>query len=70
MLSFYLLVLTVVALIIIGGYDSTMRLVAFIDLNTRYAFLKMRMWFFKKRIERQLSKDIKEIKSKKEKPNV
>tara|TARA_X000000950_G_scaffold273815_1_gene358060 strand:+ start:365 stop:577 length:213 start_codon:yes stop_codon:yes gene_type:complete len=70
MLFFYLLVLTVVALIIIGGYDSTMRLVAFIDLNTRYAFLKMRMWFFKKRIERQLSKDIKEIKSKKEKPNV
>ena len=67
MLFFYLLVLTVVALIIIGGYDSTMRLVAFIDLNTRYAFLKMRMWFFKKRIERQLSKDIKEIQSKKEK---
>jgi hypothetical protein len=70
MLFFYLLVLTVVALIIIGGYDSTMRLVAFIDLNTRYTFLKMRMWFFKKRIERQLSKDIKKIKSKKEKPNV
>ena len=70
MLFFYLLVLTVVALIIIGGYDSTMRLVAFIDLNTRYAFLKAKMWFFKKRIERQLSKDIKEIQSKKEKSNV
>jgi hypothetical protein len=70
MLFFYLLVLTVVALIIIGGYDSTMRLVAFIDLNTRYAFIKTRMWFFKKRIEQQLSKDLKKIQSKKEKPDV
>jgi hypothetical protein len=42
-----------------------MRLVAFIDLNTRYAFLKAKMWFFKKQIERQLSKDFKEIQSKK-----
>ena len=70
MLFFYLLVLTFVALIIIGGYDSTMRLVAFIDLNTRYTFLKAKMWFFKKQIERQLSKDFKEIQSKKEKSNV
>jgi hypothetical protein len=70
MLFFYLLVLTVVALIIIGGYDATMRLVAFIDLNTRYAFLNARMWFFKKRIERQLSKDIKKIQSKQENPDV
>ena len=70
MLFFYLLVLTFATLIIIGGYDSTMRLVAFIDLNTRYAFLKTKMWFFKKQIERRLSKDLKEIQSKKEKSNV
>ena len=70
MLFFYLLVLTFATLIIIGGYDSTMRLVAFIDLNTRYAFLKTKMWFFKKQIERRLSKDLKEIQFKKEKSNV
>jgi len=47
-----------------------MRLVAFIDLNTRYSFLRVKMWFFKKQIERRLSKDLKEIQSKKEKSNV
>jgi len=50
----------------IEGYDATMRLVAFIDLNTRYKVLQIRMWFFKKKIEKQLRKDMKNLQSHKE----
>ena len=68
LLVFYLLVLTFVALIIIGGYDATMRLIAFIDLNTRYAFLKaLNCGCSRNKIERELEKDRKEFKSQQEK---
>lgn len=70
MLVFYLVFLTLVALLIVGGYDATMRLVYYMDLNTRFFFVKIRMWFLKKKLERQILKDIKEFKSIKEKSNV
>ena len=70
MTLFYLLVLIFVVLLLAGGYDATMRLIAFIDLNTRYAFLNFRLWMFKKKIERELEKDRKEFKSQQEKNHV
>ena len=57
MLLFYLLFLTVVALVLIGGYDATMRLVIYIDLKIRQFFLDIRIWFFKRKLKKRLLKD-------------
>ena len=67
---FYLGFLTVVALLIVGGYDATMRLFYYIDLNIRFFFIRIRMWFFKKKLERQLQMSLKKFKSSKEKTDV
>jgi len=70
MMVFYLGFLTVVALLIVGGYDATMRLFYYIDLNIRFFFIRIRMWFFKKKLERQLQMSLKKFKSSKEKTDV
>ena len=57
MLLFYLLFLTFVVLILIGGYDATMRLVMYIDLKIRQFFLDIRIWFFKRKLKKRLLKD-------------
>ena len=57
MLLFYLLFLTVVALVLIGGYDATMRLVMYIDLKIRQFFLDIKIWFFKRKLKKRLLKD-------------
>jgi hypothetical protein len=57
MLLFYLLFLTFVALVLIGGYDATMRLVMYIDLKIRQFFLDIRIWFFKRKLKKRLLKD-------------
>tara|TARA_Y100000033_G_scaffold26781_1_gene25466 strand:+ start:215 stop:493 length:279 start_codon:yes stop_codon:yes gene_type:complete len=66
---FYLLVLIFVALILIGGYDATMRLVAYIDLNVRYSFIKLRSYFLMRKLRSQLVKDNKQL-LKEQKKNV
>ena len=70
MILFYLLFLTFIVLLFIGGYDATMRLVAYIDLNTRYKILKLRMWFFKNKIKKDILKQQKELNKSKENSNV
>lgn len=67
MVVFYLLVLTFIALVAIGGYDATLRLVAYIDLLFRYQIVRVRMWFMKKRLEFQLNIDRKTLLRKMEK---
>ena len=57
MLLFYLLFLTFVVLVLIGGYDATMRLVMYIDLKIRQFFLDIRIWFFKRKLKKRLLKD-------------
>jgi hypothetical protein len=57
MLLFYLLFLTFVALVLIGGYDATMRLVMYIDLKIRQFFLDIKIWFFKRKLKKRLLKD-------------
>ena len=57
MTLFYLLMLTVVALVIYGGYDETMKLFAYIDLNIRYFGIKMRMKWMGWKLKRRLIKD-------------
>ena len=57
MLLFYLLFLTIVVLLLIGGYDATMRLVIYIDLRIRQFFLDIRIWFFKRKLKKRILKD-------------
>jgi hypothetical protein len=62
MILFYFLFLTIVVLLVIGGYDSTMRLVMYIDLRIRELILDMRIWFFKRKLKKQLNQERKELK--------
>jgi len=54
---FYLLVLTFVALVAFVGYDATMRLVQFIDLQIRYAGIRVQMKWMEQKLRRRLLKD-------------
>ena len=62
MILFYFLFLTIVVLLVIGGYDSTMRLVMYIDLRIRELILDRRIWFFKRKLKKQLNQERKELK--------
>ena len=57
MTLFYLLMLTIVALVAYAGYDSTMRLIQFIDLQIRYAVVKVQMKWMEQKLRRRLLKD-------------
>ena len=57
MTLFYLLMLTFVALVVFAGYDSTMRLVQFIDLQIRYAGIRVQMKWMEQKLRRRLLKD-------------
>ena len=62
MTLFYLLILTFIALIGIGGYDATMRLVRFLELSFQYhLIMKPRMYLMRKKLERELGIDRKEF---------
>ena len=57
MTLFYLLMLTIVALVAYAGYDETMRLVQFIDLQIRYAGIRAQMKWMGWKLKRKLVKD-------------
>ena len=57
MTLFYLLMLTFVVLVVFAGYDSTMRLVQFIDLQIRYAGIRVQMKWMEQKLRRRLLKD-------------
>lgn len=52
---FYLLVLTLVVLVAIAGIDETSKLIFYLDLQLRYLVIKVKMWFLKKKLEKQLN---------------
>ena len=54
MLAFYLMVLILIGMIWYAGYEGTMRVFAYWDLNLRYAWIRVRMWQMKRRLERDL----------------
>ena len=59
---FYLLILTFIVLIAIGGYDATMRLVRFLELSFQYhLIMKPRMYLMRKKLERELGIDRKQF---------
>lgn len=57
MTLFYLLVLTFVALVAYAGYDETMKLFAYVDLQFRYAIVRVQMKWMGWKLKRRLIKD-------------
>jgi len=57
MAGFYFLMLTFVALVAFAGYDETMKLFVYLDLQIRYAFVKAQMKWMGWKLKRQLIKD-------------
>ena len=57
MTLYYVLMLTIVALVIYAGYDETMRLVQYMDLQIRYAGIRVQMKWMGWKLKRQLIKD-------------
>ena len=62
MLAFYLLVLILIGMIWYAGYEGTMRVFAYWDLQLRYAWIQMRMYFMRKKLESRLLKETAEYK--------
>ena len=57
MISLYLTVVIVALMIAYAGYEGTMRLFAYIDLQIRFIPLRFRIELMKYRLKRQLDKD-------------
>ena len=70
MVVFYFLVLTIIALVAVGGFDATLRLVAYIDLLYRHQIVKVRLWVLKQKLQVQLAKDHKTLLKSQEQKNV
>ena len=57
MLGFYFVLVFVGILIPYAGYEETMKLFAFADLQVRYAFVRLQMKWMGWKLKRQLVKD-------------
>jgi len=53
--------LTFVALVAYAGYDSTIRLIQYLDLQVRYAGIRVQMKLMGWKLKRQLIKDTTEF---------
>ena len=62
MTLYYVLMLTMVALVIYAGYDETMRLIQYMDLQIRYAGIRVQLKWMGWHLKRQLIKDTTEYK--------
>ena len=69
MITFYLLMLTIVALVIYAGYDATMRLIQYLDMQVQYAGITLRMKWLAWKLRRRLSQDIAEYEKLKKETN-
>jgi hypothetical protein len=56
MIAFYLTALIICALIVYAGYETTFRLIYFIELRIKYAWVQVRLYFMKKAFERHMKK--------------
>lgn len=54
MTSFYYCFFIVIFLIIIGGWENTMRLFNFIDISVKYLHVRIKSWFLLVQIQKDL----------------
>jgi len=62
MAGFYLLMLIFVALVAFAGYNETMKIIQYADLQIRYFLILLRMKWLGWKLKRQLVKDTTEFK--------
>ena len=58
MTLFYVLIMTFVLLVAYAGYDATMGLIHLIDLQIRYAWIRVQMKWMERNLKRKLLEDI------------
>ncbi len=61
MIGLYLTVTIVVLLVAYAGFDNTMKLFAYIDLQLRFIPLRIKMKLMKRKLEKQLLIDREEL---------
>ena len=61
MIGLYLTVTIIVLLIAYAGFENTMRLFAYIDLQLRFLPLRIRMEYMKRKLRKQLFIDREEL---------
>ena len=57
MYGFYMLVVFVAILVAIAGVDETLKIFAYVDLQVRYAFIRLQMKWMGWKLKRQLVKE-------------
>jgi len=50
----YLVLLIFLALVVIGGYESTIRLVRYLDLQLRMGFIQIQVFFMRRKLEKEM----------------
>ena len=55
LLGFYITLLIIAFLFAYGGYENTMRLFAYLDLQFRFAIIRVRMYFMARKLRKQLN---------------
>ena len=53
----YFVLVFLLILVAYAGWEETMRLIAFAELQVKYAYVRVRMYQMKKRLKRQLVRD-------------
>jgi hypothetical protein len=57
MIGVYLTLVIVSTLFAVAGFDATMRLFAYVDLELRYSWIRFRMYLMKRKLKRSLLRD-------------
>lgn len=60
MLGLYLVITIVLLCVAYAGVEETMRLFAYLDLMLRWQWVRLRMYFMRRKLEQQLIKDLPE----------
>lgn len=59
--SFYITVAIILLMIAYAGVESTMNLFVYINLQLRYIPLRVRIEFMKRKLKKQLDRDVKQF---------
>ena len=57
----YVLIALLLLLVAYAGVEETMRLIYYVDLHIKYAYIKVRMYFMEKKLRKQLMNATSEI---------
>jgi hypothetical protein len=61
LLEFYLLIAIISMMIAYAGFEGTMRVFTYLDLQIRYQYIMFITWRIKRKLKRQLDMDTKHI---------